>query len=127
MGGALGSGIQDGRVFSQLENTFFPLDSLSEIEMSDKISRRTVELVAIIKSAFIIRKEEQNKGKESMKRKSPPSHQQWEAVGSSTATWNSPLERIPLARLPAASPACSTHTPFCKDTPFKRHYPTVFV
>lgn len=31
MGGALGSGIANGRVFSQLENTFFPLDSPSEI------------------------------------------------------------------------------------------------
>lgn len=31
LGGALGSGILNGRVFSQLENTFFPLDSLTEI------------------------------------------------------------------------------------------------
>lgn len=54
--------------------------------MSDKISKSNVELVEIIKSVFIIRKEEQNKGKDSMERKSPPSHQQWKVVGSSTPT-----------------------------------------
>lgn len=69
LGGALGSGNSDGRVLSQLENTFFPLDSLSEISMSDKISKINVELVRIIKGAFIIRKEEQNKGKDSVKGK----------------------------------------------------------
>lgn len=50
--------------------------------MSDKISKSYVELVRIIKSAFIIRKEEQNKGKDSMMRKSPPSQEQWKVVGS---------------------------------------------
>jgi len=41
--------------------------------MSDKISKSDVELDRIIKSVFIIRKEEQDKGKGSVTRKSPPS------------------------------------------------------
>lgn len=56
MGGALGSGNSAGRVQSLLWNAFFPLDSLSEISVSDKISKITVESVRIIKSTFIIRK-----------------------------------------------------------------------
>lgn len=56
MGGALGSGNSAGRVLSRLRNAFFPLDSLSEISISDKISKMIVESVRIIKCAFIIRK-----------------------------------------------------------------------
>lgn len=125
LGGALGSGNSDGRVLSRLENTFFPLDSLTEISMSDKISKINVELVRIIKGAFIIRKEEQNKGKDSVKRKWPPPQWQWAAASSwahlclTACPSLQPRSDLASARFPESARICSlishAHRHLCRD------------